>query len=102
MTFERRQAPRHRVGVMASAAGSPVRVIDISSIGVCFETAQTFAIGEYVPMVLPLVEPDNPHIRVRCDARVVRVERHGERSIVGATYEFVPPHLAGPPSGRVM
>ncbi len=64
-------------------------MIDVSSIGVAFESSRPFTPGEEVAIVLPLYD-GNPDLRVTCDARIVRVERRGDTFTVGATYEPLP------------
>lgn len=90
MNVERRRALRYRKpGGAIAVGGVPAQMIDLSSIGVGFETPQRFTPGEEVAIVLPLYD-NNSDLRVTCDARIVRVEQRGGVYMVGATYELLP------------
>ena len=86
--FEKRQAERHRVTLAVKFEGGGGTSRDISAAGMFFETAdRSFSPGEtiHVWLLFEHVNPDEP-ILLRCEGRVVRVERSEGR--VGVAVAF--------------
>ena len=88
MTHERRQMPRYRIESAIAVEQGIGTTLDLSSRGVFFETTLPLKEGDAVALVFPFEQSGNG-ASVRCSARVVRVEAHGERFRVAATYEPV-------------
>ena len=74
---ERRLAMRFPIAIPVELEGGTGVTRDVSLSGVFFETDQFVALGEPIRMTLVLerATPGQP-IRLQCEGRVVRVERH--------------------------
>lgn len=88
MIQERRRAPRYKLDATIAVAEGTGRTIDLSSNSVYFESIQSFAPGDNVPLVFPLGN-GGAGARVQCMARIVRVDPRGEAFGIAATYEPV-------------
>ena len=73
---DRRQAKRRAVRLLVELQHGTGRTIDISSSGVFFETDRAFTLGEPISLAVMLTDVHPmPPIRLRCEGRIVRVER---------------------------
>ena len=86
MTQERRQMPRYRIESTIAVERGVGRTLNLSSRGVFFETAERVSVGDPIAIVFPF-EQTGRGASVKCTARVVRVEPHGDMLRVAATYE---------------
>lgn len=79
---------RYQLNANIAVNDRPARTIDISSCGMFFESADSFAPGDEVSVLFPF-EQSGPGTYVRCRAQVVRVEPRGATCGVAVTYEPV-------------
>lgn len=86
---ERRRARRYPIDAAIKVNDETALAIDLSRGGVFFESAQLFACGERLELVLPY-EHAGSGTSVSCVARVVRVEPRGVFHGVAAAYEQGP------------
>ena len=87
MIQERRRTPRYRLDATIAVAKGTGRMIDLSSNGVYFESAESFEPGDEVPLVFPLETGSGG--QVQCTGRVVGVDPRCVVFGIAATYEPV-------------
>lgn len=89
-TLKRDRRGPHRYAIVATMplnGSGVVQSMNLSSSGIYFRTDQPFAGGQEISLTLPFTHAGPPGTRVRCAARVVRVERLENGYGVAATYE---------------
>ncbi len=94
---ERRQAARIATAIPVEIQGGRGTTRDVSTSGVFFETDLSLLPGEPITVYLILehVSPAAP-LRVRCEGRIVRVERRDGRRGVAVAASSYRLDLAGP------
>ena len=89
---ERRRAPRYsgKLPVKLERGWGVTR--DFSSVGIFFETDQSFSVGEIIGLVLEIIHSDlGRSFRIRFQGIVLRVEPSGEKvgvSVAIRSYAF--------------
>jgi PilZ domain len=71
---------------------------NVSASGIYFVTNAQLALGELLRFTLDFAGEQIGLVTARCEARVVRVERVGGGTGVGAAFESIEFHRLGPPS----
>lgn len=89
MLPERRRARRYPVSLEFAVEGGIGRTVNISSLGIYFETDRLVPAGFSFRLVLPFEYAIPGGACVVCDARVVRVEQRPGRLGVAATCEAI-------------
>lgn len=88
VTHDRRRLPRYKFDTSIGVDDGIGRALDMSGIGMRFESARALEPGDSVALVFPL-EHAGPGASVTCNAHVVRVESRGALFVVAVTYEPV-------------
>ena len=97
MNTERRGAPRYPVALEIGVNGGTGVTVNLSSSGVCFETASLLRADQEVTLVFPFEHAAPSGTRAACAARVRRVHGGPRSYRVAATYETVAFEI--PPTG---
>lgn len=82
---DKRRGERVNAALPVAAGGAAGFARDVSASGIFFETNATYSIGSRVNLALDLDTPWGK-VMLRCEGRVVRVERRDEK--VGVAVQF--------------